>query len=405
MLFLGRLRASVNRALRSFLRCVAHEPVVYEVGALPPTVPGHVHPDRGPRPAPGQRCACCGRPAWEAMDVSGRSLRLPRRSDAPVRSSFTANRAPSVVLSVPYCSECVGHTTRIRTRLLTRVLASGLCGFAFGAGLPILWPHASLLTAWGATLIAAGWPLLVPSLEFRTISPHTTKGRAVWVGRFGNVICTRREFARWVERQLRGEPSRANGRSDGAPFGVRARRWRWLERFEWHPALLSGLLGATALIFWSYAFHHPRMRVLNQTGATLWVAVDDHLVARLPSTGTESPWGGVEIRVPAGERRLSVLSDSGEPLAEKAVRLLAGREHLFVPRSHDRCFFLETTHYGRTAKAAVDRIVLDPGAEFWLLPLPVDVWFSPAPMDPGQSRTSGGTLTALRQGDCPTATE
>jgi hypothetical protein len=120
-------------------------------------------------------------------------------------------------------------------------------------------------------------------------------------------------------------------------------------------------------------------------------------------TSAESPRAGVEMRVPSGQREFSVEDPAGRRVSQSLVKVVAARDHLYAPASREYCFWLETSGYGRNAPD-VSIVPLVGQLRFWVLPGSVDTWFSENPkVSPGDGRSSGGVLTALRQASCADA--
>jgi hypothetical protein len=164
----------------------------------------------------------------------------------------------------------------------------------------------------------------------------------------------------------------------------------------------SGLLLSALLSPWAHSYFHPLLRVLNLTGGPLTVLIDGQVALSLPATSSESPLAGAELHPAAGSHQFSARNAQGTVLSQINGRLIAGATHLYAPSHNGQCFWLETAHYG-SAGSGVDRVMLSPDEQFWLLSAEVDFWFVPPPASPGDSRLSGGAVTALRQGPCPAA--
>jgi len=123
-------------------------------------------------------------------------------------------------------------------------------------------------------------------------------------------------------------------------------------------------------------------------------------LSTLEPTSAENPAAGVQLRIPAGERRLTAVDSSSKAVVRALVVARAGRQHLYAPASPSYCFWLETEGYGQAAAQRLDRVPLIGSDRFWVLPQ-VDSWFSPnPPPSASDDRSSGGTRTALRQARC-----
>jgi hypothetical protein len=146
------------------------------------------------------------------------------------------------------------------------------------------------------------------------------------------------------------------------------------------------------------------VRILNLTDERLTVRVDGHPLGLVEATSTENARAGVEVRVPSGQREFLAEGPGGRVVARATVHVHGAKEHLYAPGSNDHCFWLETTGYGRSAPPNPRLEALTGAARFWVLPGHVDTWFDKNPeASPGGRRTSGGSLTALRQARCADA--
>ena len=167
--------------------------------------------------------------------------------------------------------------------------------------------------------------------------------------------------------------------------------------------MLAGVaVGLMALPFF-YRFYRPLVRIVNLTDSRLLVYVDGEMLTSIEPTSAESAAAGVEVRIPAGQRRLQARDPSGSTRATTTVAVRAASPHLYAPASERYCFWIERTGYGRAAGLAANTeiVPLEGDARFWVLPDEIDSWFSPIrPEMPGDDRSTGGVLTALRQAPC-----
>ncbi len=285
-------------------------------------------------------------------------------------------------LAVPYCSNCLDHASVARTRSLAATLASLLLAGTFAAGAPLLLPWATAVSVTVGAILVSGLPFALDRWVFPRLRPRAAVGRAVFFTRRGELACRRPGFAERVAALTPGARVRA------------VRRWEPLGPGALVGPLLAVLAGPAL-----HRLHHPLVRILDLMPEPIVVEVDGRRVAEVVGSSREDPEAGVEIRLPAGRRRLVARTRAGA-LAEDHVLLASGRPHLYAPGPHQRCFWLETTHYGRQGSTAMDRTVLPLDRGFWALPTTVDTWFAPNPAGPGEGRSSGGQLTALRQGRC-----
>ncbi len=309
-------------------------------------------------------CSCCGEPA-------GVSRRETRSGDR-------------LAVIVPYCSACLKHASSASTHVLSVALASALLGMAATAGLPLAWPELSFV---GFVPLAVSFGLLpvgFAALWRRSrASGHAAITRAAWFTRSGRLFLVSSRFA--------SELADANG-LDAEP--ARGRE-PWLSPWMANGALLA-FIAAPSL----YYLHHPTLRIVNLTPHRIEVFVDDRGVAELGPSTAESPAAGVEIRVASGRRKIQARAASGEVVHLDVADVVSGAAHLYAPGAVGVCFWLETTAYGRHGQ---HRSVapLEPERRFWVLSERVDTWFSPnPPPEELDARSSGGTLTALRQAPC-----
>jgi hypothetical protein len=311
-------------------------------------------------------CACCG-------------------ADAAAACAETWGAKNSLL--VPYCDACRHHVSARRTRTLSVALSSSLLALTLAGALPLVWQRISLGVF--VLLVAAGslLPVLAAGLGRRTPeSGHSAVSRAAFWGPSGELVCTSADWA--------SELARANGR-DAHPVSRRDT--------EFSAWMLAGLLVALMAVPISYRFYRPLVRIVNLTESRLVVHLDGEMLTSVDPTSAESAAAGVEVRVPAGQRTLEARDPSGSIRATNVVAVRAASPHLYAPASESYCFWIERTGYGRAAGAAEDTeiVPLEGAARFWVLPDEIDSWFSPNPPQiPGDNRSTGGVLTALRQAPC-----
>jgi hypothetical protein len=249
--------------------------------------------------------------------------------------------------STPPADPSTGDVERAARAELSLALGAGavLIGVAVALGFPLLWPRAPLAGHTLAACFAACLPLVA-----------------------GSWAAPRKKLSE-VERG-----------------------W-WLS-----PVLAFGL----ALL--AYYWHHPRLWVINLTTEPLRLLVDGEPEANLDPAGLDAARAAMELRLPRGEHVLSALDGQNRIVASVNAELSSGRDHLYAPASIERCFWLELTGYGRDATHLVRPLLSR--ARFFALDTDVDAWFAESPEPPGADRrSSGGTLTALRQSSCARAPE
>jgi hypothetical protein len=315
-----------------------------------------------------EACACCGA---LAADTS----REARPSDG-------------VALIVPYCSECLWHVSSSATRAMALGLSSGLFALTLSAALPLVWTLPSLATYAALVLAGALLPLLV-AVVVRPPPPvgHSARGRAVWFGSDGRLVCT---SAPWADALARVNRIRSRVARIAEPT---ATRWG-----------LAGPAIALLAIPLFYPLHFPTVRIVNLSESALTIECDGRQIATLPPTSQESPNAGLVVRLPVGGRHLGATSPDGRVATESRVLVESRATHLYAPASARYCFWLESTTYGRTAGASGQPtrtvVPLAGAARFWAFPEPIDTWFSPNPTTTPDSRSTGGRLVALRQARC-----
>jgi hypothetical protein len=261
----------------------------------------------------------------------------------------------------------------------------------FAGALPVLFVSLSFTGYACAVALGSLAPLaLYVVLALRPAAVHAMKDpcradapAAFWTAR-RELACQNEEFALAVAAR-QGAAWRV-GRAAVAPPSA------WL-------ALPPVLALASAWIL--YPMHYPVLRVVNLSPVELSIYVDGKPFGVVQPSSAESSRAGLRTRVPAGARTLEARTPAGEALEQLRVHFEAGQSHLFAPASQGFCFWLESTRYGRAPDPASPLAALDPDQRFWVLRQPIDSWFAPNPV-PGAAdeRSTGGVLTALRQGRC-----
>jgi hypothetical protein len=228
-------------------------------------------------------------------------------------------------------------------------------------------------------------------------------------------------------------------------------------------AVSAGLV--LALAWWFDA--RPSVRLLNATNHPLVVVVDGEIThaspildakgghreivggrrVEIPPTSTETPEGGVVLRLSPGTHVFRVASLTREtplpvPLAsasasasaaasaaasppptaadpaneaaseptpratllvapDRAAALSPYGNYLFVAATDEQCFFVQRTSYGSNKPGGPPEVALDRGSFFWPIPRTIDAVFSPNPPPvPGDRWSTGGERVALRQRRC-----
>ncbi|MEN9579122.1 MAG: hypothetical protein RJA70_2131 [Pseudomonadota bacterium] len=309
-------------------------------------------------------CACCGAVATKSQ----REARGGRE------------------VLVPYCTECSDALLRHGTVQIASTLAAVVLVVSVLLTLPRLMPT---LGVWGYAAIAlfvGGAPPIVAILVRVRSANLPVRERAVWWWSGTVLACTQQT---WAE-QL----ANTNERPHTMALG----------RVPRHSALMgSGVVLALVLAPTLFTFLHPMTLVLNLASDDLELLVDGRPLGHVPVTSLESPYAGLRVRVGVGSRSLQVRDAQGRILVTSAAQLEAGKTYLFAPLADAYCFWIERDHYGRSAQAGgpereYER--LPQGRDLWELPGPIDSWFSKNPEAPQDRRSTGGTMTALRQARC-----
>lgn len=283
---------------------------------------------------------------------------------------------------LPLCDECHAQLHAQGTRALAIALSAALLGTTAALTLPLLWTAMRPLPLWLAVVLVSALPLLLDVFSRRTPAGAASYGYPV-VAQATGYVCLSPALA----DKLAALPTVTS-----TPVRVRV--------FPWPPWVLLGLvpaLLATSVV----QSQRPLLRVVNLSGRPLEIMVDERIIATLDPTSSESPNAGGEYRVASGQRRLRARDPHGQLVSDLAVGVQSGGQHLYAPASEGTCFWLEEVAYGRQASASPKPIILATGTEFWALPTHIDTWFAanPEALEP-DFRSSGGRLTALRQGPC-----
>jgi hypothetical protein len=315
-------------------------------------------------PASPASCACCGQTA------------------ARTRVETCESRQ----ILVPYCESCQRHAAFSDTRRLSAVLAGALGALIAAGSAMLIGVDDPWLVLAGALAVALVLPAGVLVLLGKRLElGHVSRGRAVvWLSA-NRVFCARSEWGRELAEKL--------------VLPVRASR-RSLEWSRWLLAPAAGVLVVAALWF---GFGRGAVLIVNLTDRTLVVYTGTTKLATVLPTPTEARSAGVRIALRSGRHVLGVRSLDGVERQRVEVSIAPGADYLFAPGDHQRCFWVETTHYGRERASAPEVTGLAGEGRFWRLPSGIDTWFAANPAQPSEDfGTSGGSMRALRQGAaCP----
>ncbi len=311
--------------------------------------------------------------------------RLPSSCASCCGLASTTRRESSAErqLLVPYCSACAERLLRQGTAQAVASVVSVVLAVTLILTLPRLAPSLPLLGYTAVALVAA----LIPPAIVWAVRPAvresgaTSVGRAAWWSKH-KFCCTNQ---RWVE-QISGVIGAPKPRALRVPVVV--------------PSMFAGaglvLVGAPL----AYDYLHPQVIALNLGAPEFELLADGVVVGRVVATSLESPEAGLRFRLGVGQRELLARTLGGRTLLSEQVELEAGKTYLYAPLSEEYCFWLEHDDYGRRAAPERHYRVLPQDREFWALPREIDSWFSANPLVTSDKRSTGGSLTALRQARC-----
>lgn len=287
---------------------------------------------------------------------------------------------------VPYCSACGDALLRHGTLRIASALAAVVLVVTVLLTLPGVAPNLGVVSYAAIAVCSGVLPPLVAVL-FRPGARDDAqfRQRAVWWNSAGSLVCTQKAWAEQLARENQIALTQAGGR---------------VPRFS--ALMLSGSVLALILAPTLFTFLHPLTVVLNFGADEVEFWVDGQPRGRLPTTQLETAQAGVRVRIGAGVRTLEFRSAEGQVLATTQAPFEVGKAYLFAPLADGFCFWIERDHYGKSASGTPEREYerLAPGAKLWALPGPIDSWFSKNPDAPPDQRSTGGTLSALRQAPC-----
>jgi len=281
------------------------------------------------------------------------------------------------VVHVPYCTPCSESVLRRGTLQI----AAGLAGLLIGVSLLLSLPRlASPLSPLNYAL-SCGVASLLPALILWAVRVPADQ-EAAWWARPGTLLCTNSAWAKDLAQMN----------------GTQAHPMRLVPPILKVPMSFGALLaaGAAPLL---YGYLHPVIVVLNLGASDFELWADDASLGEVSASVLESPAAATRVRLGVGWRHLVARDPGGATLAQRRVELDAGETYLYAPLSSDYCFWLERDEYGRSAEGRRYE-PLPVGREFWALPEHIDSWFATNPPVAGDRRSTGGSLTALRQGPC-----
>jgi hypothetical protein len=166
------------------------------------------------------------------------------------------------------------------------------------------------------------------------------------------------------------------------------------------PWMWSAVGLGVALLPRVHAFLMPTLVALNFGTSAVELEFDTGERLRVDPTSLESERAGSRVRLAAGNHKLKVVSLEGQLIEERELRIQTGALHLLSISGEQYCFWLEQESYGQVAGAAPSYRLLEPSAGFWAIEARVDAVFAANPPASSDRASSGGTMTALRQGRC-----
>ena len=292
----------------------------------------------------------------------------------------------SRTLLIPYCELCFRRISSQGTRQVSLTLASLLLAVSVAVGSPLAFQWLSPWWHLVSSVVAGSMPWLAHGVVLIIGSRPLWREPAVWWLKDGRLACVSHRWARQLA-QLNDAQSLPIGLR--VPGGIPHHAW---------VGSMAALVLAPAL----NAILYPSVRLINVTSQEIVIEVDGRAVAELEPTRTENPSAGIEMRLPAGHRKLAAKARDGRILSSAAVTVRVGERHLYAPSSEGYCFWTEENRYGKSTQEAQLQ-VLTGSTRFWVLPETIDTWFRPNPHRGADQRSTGGRLVALRLAPCTIA--
>ncbi|HEX2734446.1 MAG TPA: hypothetical protein VHM70_22715 [Polyangiaceae bacterium] len=303
-------------------------------------------------------------------------------------SNSRLERCKSRSLLIPYCDACGTAASTLGTLRLASTLASTLLVTTLLLVLPGWYSRLGLLACLVIVFVAGALPLLAAVwLRRPTTAPRVAAYRAAFFVKDGVLACFNAE---WGKRMIEGSPEAVVRTADGA---------RELREPIFELWMGGAILLGVALLPRVHAYLMPALIVLNFGASAVDVEFDTGQKLRVEPTSLESANAGARLNIASGEHQLKLVSLEGALLEERRVRVIPGALHLATISGRGYCFWLERDSYGQAVDDSQRYRLLDPNQAFWTLE-EVDSVFAPNPAATGDHASSGGTMTALRQGRC-----
>jgi hypothetical protein len=309
-----------------------------------------------------QSCCNCGQPATVAQPEGLRGQNL----------------------LIPYCDECGVAAAGLGTLRLASTVASALLVTTLLLVLPGWFGRLGLLGSLVLLLVSGALPLLVAGGVRRGFgAPRTAAVRAVFWLRPNVLACFNPSWAAGLAQRDESELERVNVREPVLT------PWMW-----------SAVVLGVALLPKVHSYLMPSVVALNFGDSAVDIEFDSGQSVRVDPTSLESERAGSRVRLPAGTHTATLRSLEGQVLETRELRVQPGALHLLSVSGREHCFWLERDAYGQAGDAERRYDLLDPNRAFWVIDTRVDSLFAANPETSTDRASSGGIMTALRQGRC-----
>lgn len=315
-------------------------------------------------------------PLCSALGVKARPFRLTR------------GEPPS--LTAHYCEACDDKLNRDTTRLIALVLALCLLTLSISTAEALYFgARAIILQLLGAVAIALG-------LGYGA-------GRL-----FPELFSRSRSLGLWETKREEGLITLACPSSAYSEVlkdhGIRFLRLTQEQPPTLLPRVCLSLSGLNLL--WLGGLHAlggAQVRVLPDEKQSVYLLIDSRKSEELRPRSSEEPGLGKSVRVLGGLRRIGLVSDSGQVLAEETLTVWPGSTYIVGQPPPGQCLFWEVRRYGDEPGQFL--LPLPEPGPVWHLEHQVDSWFTPLaePKDAGELpdlQGSGGVRRAVRLLNC-----
>jgi hypothetical protein len=287
-------------------------------------------------------------------------------------------------LLVPYCDECGLAAAGLGTLRLASVLASALLVTTLLLVLPGWFGRLGLVASFGLLASLGALPLLLATALRRGFAePRVAATRAVFWLRPNVVACFSAPWAAALAQREAEDLERVSVREPVLSL------WMW-----------SAVALGIALLPRVHSYLMPSLVALNFGTSAVDLAFDSGEVLRVEPTSLESERAGGRVRIAAGAHQVKLLATDGQLLETRELQIQPGALHLLSVSGAEYCFWLEQDAYGRSSGEERRSSLLDPSQAFWVIDSRIDSLFAANPPASTDRASSGGTMTALRQGRC-----